>query len=303
MDCCDYCSSTEPPLPSALSDGNHSEDSEDDEDDSTSALIDSPQLETDQHSILSPERRAGPYLSKARTKLESWRIHARRTHYPHASLLASNVLPDVNLRTIASRRRGVKTVDQLRAVLKPPWPHLDRFGADVLLVMKDVDQEEDGRRRERAAQVEEERREAADERERIRREREAESTRKKMEAERLRKEKKAMQDLVRMRKKEKKDEERARKKAEKTSKSSKKSKRRSPTPALQEDLSAHGVIPRTPTRKRTLSTYSGVLTTPQKRICLSPSARGTGGSPLSRDVVNTPTRSRFRPHEGMLGDP
>lgn len=91
----------------------------------------------------SPERRAGQPLADMRRKLLQWRVHARRQHHSLSSLAATNVLPDSNLTTIASRRRGCKTIEGLRDVLKPPWLFLDQYGAEVIQLVKKMDAEED----------------------------------------------------------------------------------------------------------------------------------------------------------------
>ncbi|KAI0744526.1 P-loop containing nucleoside triphosphate hydrolase protein [Earliella scabrosa] len=87
----------------------------------------------------SPQRRAGQHLKNVKTALAEWRREIRRSKYKHTSLKTTNILPDVNLRTIASNRRGIKTVEDLRAILRPPWALLDIHGAEVLqLISSDV---------------------------------------------------------------------------------------------------------------------------------------------------------------------
>ncbi|TBU45558.1 P-loop containing nucleoside triphosphate hydrolase protein, partial [Dichomitus squalens] len=77
---------------------------------------------------LSPKRRKGTHLKTVKTALVNWRYTTRRTKYRFSSLKAENILPDNALTTIASLRRDLKTIHDLKRVLNPPWPHVDTHG-------------------------------------------------------------------------------------------------------------------------------------------------------------------------------
>ncbi|EJF63352.1 hypothetical protein DICSQDRAFT_125832 [Dichomitus squalens LYAD-421 SS1] len=79
-------------------------------------------------SRMSPKRRAGTHLKTVKTQLVDWRYTTRRTKYKFSSLKAENLLPDTALTTIASLRRDLKTIHDLKRVLNPPWPHVDAMG-------------------------------------------------------------------------------------------------------------------------------------------------------------------------------
>ncbi|KAI0756499.1 P-loop containing nucleoside triphosphate hydrolase protein [Daedaleopsis nitida] len=96
---------------------------------------------------ISPKRRAGDHLKSVQKALHEWRLKTRRVRYRFTSIKAVNLLPEANLKTIASHRRGFKTVEHLRSLLKPAWPHLDAHGEEVLKIVKDLDAAEDARRR------------------------------------------------------------------------------------------------------------------------------------------------------------
>ncbi len=95
----------------------------------------------------SPQRRTDQHLKNVKRHLSEWRLKTRRTIYAGTSLKASNILPDANLKSIASHRRGIKTIEDLRRILKPAWPLLETHGDEVLRLVKKLDEEEDERRR------------------------------------------------------------------------------------------------------------------------------------------------------------
>lgn len=108
---------------------------------------------------LSPKRRKDEHLKNVKAHLLKW----RREAYRGTSLKADNVLPDRALQTIASNRRGIKTIEDLRPHLKPPWPLLDAHGTEVLQLVKKLDEEDAERRRECNLQAREARKQAAQE--------------------------------------------------------------------------------------------------------------------------------------------
>ncbi|KAI1782400.1 hypothetical protein LXA43DRAFT_1104126 [Ganoderma leucocontextum] len=75
--------------------------------------------------------------------LKDWRYRTRQVKYKYFSLKAENILPDSNLSTIASHRHGVKTVADLKHILKPPWPHVAVHGGDILELVQSLDKAED----------------------------------------------------------------------------------------------------------------------------------------------------------------
>ncbi|KAI0056258.1 P-loop containing nucleoside triphosphate hydrolase protein, partial [Artomyces pyxidatus] len=82
-------------------------------------------------SKLGPDRRTGKHLEAVRTAITNWRVKTRRTMHPYAEFTAHGLLPESNLKTIASRRRP-RTTEDLEQVLRTPWPLLERHGRDVL---------------------------------------------------------------------------------------------------------------------------------------------------------------------------
>ncbi|KAI0349260.1 hypothetical protein OH77DRAFT_1525816 [Trametes cingulata] len=105
---------------------------------------------------LSPKRRKDEHLKRVKAELRTWRIQTRRSKYAGTSLKAENILPDRALQTIASLRRGIKTIDDLRPHLKPSWPFLEVLGDEVLKLVKKLDEEDDSRRMLRNIQAREE---------------------------------------------------------------------------------------------------------------------------------------------------
>ncbi|KAI0634115.1 P-loop containing nucleoside triphosphate hydrolase protein [Trametes polyzona] len=103
----------------------------------------------------SPLRRVDDHLRNVKAALKAWRLQTRRDKYAGTSLKAENILPDRNLQTIASHRRGIKTVEDLRRILKPPWAFVDVHGPDVLHLVQKLDEQEDERRHLRALQARE----------------------------------------------------------------------------------------------------------------------------------------------------
>ena len=84
-------------------------------------------------------KRTGDHLKNVKKALVEWRFKTRRASYKHTSLKAENVLPDPVLKSIASRRRGIKTIDDLRRELSTPWHYLDRHGEEVLQLVRKLD--------------------------------------------------------------------------------------------------------------------------------------------------------------------
>ncbi|CDO69447.1 hypothetical protein BN946_scf184817.g7 [Trametes cinnabarina] len=106
----------------------------------------------------SPKRRKDEHLKHIKTELRAWRVKIRRLKYAGTSLKADNILPDRTLQTIASQQRGIKTIDDLRPLLKPPWPFLELHGDEVLQLVKKLDEEDEQQRHARNLQAREERR-------------------------------------------------------------------------------------------------------------------------------------------------
>lgn len=91
----------------------------------------------------SPMRQTGELLKKTKVVLTAW--HIRKRNEPrlrHSSMTAATVLPDSNLKSIASQRRVIKTVENLCKILKPLWCHLDAWGEKVLDIVHTVDRED-----------------------------------------------------------------------------------------------------------------------------------------------------------------
>ncbi|KAJ8481720.1 hypothetical protein ONZ51_g5811 [Trametes cubensis] len=109
---------------------------------------------------LSPKRRTGDHLKFVKSRLYAWRLATRRSKYRHSSLKADNILPEANLKTIASQRRALKTVEDLQSTLNPPWPLVHVHGEEVLRLVKQLDNEHEARRQAAVQRSREERRQA-----------------------------------------------------------------------------------------------------------------------------------------------
>ncbi|KAI0629149.1 P-loop containing nucleoside triphosphate hydrolase protein [Trametes polyzona] len=104
---------------------------------------------------LSPKRRKDDHLKNVKAALLAWRLATRRSKYAGTSLKADSILPDRTLQTIASKHRGIKTIDDLRVHLKPSWALLEVHGAEVLEIVKKLDREDFERRKSRNEQARE----------------------------------------------------------------------------------------------------------------------------------------------------
>ncbi|KAI0054415.1 P-loop containing nucleoside triphosphate hydrolase protein, partial [Artomyces pyxidatus] len=74
-----------------------------------------------------PERRGGKHLAAVKDAVRRWRVKTRRTMHPYADFTSEGLLPERNLKTIASKRRP-QTIEDLKPILRPPWPLLGRYG-------------------------------------------------------------------------------------------------------------------------------------------------------------------------------
>lgn len=91
-----------------------------------------------------PATRRGEHLKNIRLALENWRLNTKMRRYSPSSFTAVVILPDKNLTTLASKR--LKTLDDLKAALSPPWIFADRHGQEVLDLLKKMDDAEKEKR-------------------------------------------------------------------------------------------------------------------------------------------------------------
>lgn len=129
---------------------------------------------------LSPKRRTNQHLKDVQEGLRKWRVTARRRLYPFSSLSAMNLLPDRAVQTIASHRRGCKSIEGLRRVLKPPWIFLDEHGGEVIELVTALDTAHEQRRKDAVEAQKRAREEAVEEKRR-----QAEDRRRELEARRI----------------------------------------------------------------------------------------------------------------------
>ncbi|KAH7925762.1 hypothetical protein BV22DRAFT_1128801 [Leucogyrophana mollusca] len=87
-------------------------------------------------------RRTQDHLQAARTALQSWRIKTRERDFPHSSFTAALILPDQPLTTIASNRHLTYSLDELKQGVSGMWALVDRYGQDVIDVLKRLDDED-----------------------------------------------------------------------------------------------------------------------------------------------------------------
>lgn len=90
-------------------------------------------------------RRVHQHLQDVRAALTSWRAQTLAQDFPHAPFTSIVVLPDPVLTSIASNRQ-LETVTQLRDDLSTPWVFAERYGQDVLDLVKKLDEEEQQRK-------------------------------------------------------------------------------------------------------------------------------------------------------------
>ena len=79
-------------------------------------------------------RRVGQHLQDVWQALERWHIQTRCRDYPHCSFTATTIMPDRTLTTLASNR-SLKTEDDLKNGLSPPWDFADEYAAEVLQLL------------------------------------------------------------------------------------------------------------------------------------------------------------------------
>ncbi|TBU51628.1 hypothetical protein BD310DRAFT_982436 [Dichomitus squalens] len=83
----------------------------------------------------SPKQRKGTHLKTMKTALIDWQYTTQCIRYKFSSLKAENILPNGALTTIASLCRDLKTIQDLKRVLNPPWPHVDNHGEELLKIV------------------------------------------------------------------------------------------------------------------------------------------------------------------------
>ena len=79
----------------------------------------------------------------ARTALITWRFKAMRTQYYPSSYTSAVLLPDSVIKTLSSAAH-IRTIDDIKAHTQ--WLFADRHGADILQVLKRVDDTEMARK-------------------------------------------------------------------------------------------------------------------------------------------------------------
>ncbi|TBU36469.1 hypothetical protein BD309DRAFT_995594 [Dichomitus squalens] len=82
-----------------------------------------------------PHTRKGTHLKTMKTALIDWQYTTQCIRYKFSSLKAENILPNGALTTIASLCRDLKTIQDLKRVLNPPWPHVDNHGEELLKIV------------------------------------------------------------------------------------------------------------------------------------------------------------------------
>ncbi|KAI0371404.1 P-loop containing nucleoside triphosphate hydrolase protein [Pilatotrama ljubarskyi] len=146
--CCDNCSMDATPSQPANTPSTHTKPESDSSTSSSTTSTPDVQAQGDSTSgPQSPKRRTGDHLKNVKEQLRAWRRDTRRKVYKHTSLKADNILPEATLRTIASQRRSVKTVEDLKTILKPPWPFVEVHGDEILHLVKRLNEEYDSQRR------------------------------------------------------------------------------------------------------------------------------------------------------------
>ena len=85
------------------------------------------------------------HLQDARNALLSWRHHAALHDFPHACFTSAVLLPDPILSALASKR-SLTTIDNLQTGLPCPWVFAEKYGEEVLAVVKQLDEDYDAKR-------------------------------------------------------------------------------------------------------------------------------------------------------------
>lgn len=88
-----------------------------------------------------PKTRRGDHLHNVRAVLERWRFKTKRDRYSLGSVTAEVVLPNPTLTTLASNAY-IRTLEDLDNILNPPWVMGRRHGAEVLTLLRSLDEAE-----------------------------------------------------------------------------------------------------------------------------------------------------------------
>lgn len=121
-----------------------------------------------------PATRRGEHLKNVRSALENWRFKIKMCQYSPGPFLSMAILPDKTLTTLASNAR-IKTIDDMKEVLNPPWIFVERHGQEVLDMLKRLDEaDKEDRERTKADKKAAKRRETEARREETKRQKELE---------------------------------------------------------------------------------------------------------------------------------
>ncbi|KIJ61474.1 hypothetical protein HYDPIDRAFT_31340 [Hydnomerulius pinastri MD-312] len=144
--CCDNCTKAHPtqshPVLESASSSSMDVDSE-------------PEEDPDPHSTVS--RRVQTHLQSVRAALLTWRVKIAARDYPHACFTSAVVLPDPVLTTIASNRQ-LTTLHDLQTALPTTWVLAERYGEEVLGLVRRIDDEDRAAREAKRAADQEARR-------------------------------------------------------------------------------------------------------------------------------------------------
>ena len=100
--------------------------------------------ESDPGTQLDPKkvsRRAQQHLQNVRAALVSWRLKTATRDFPFSSFTSAVILPDPILTSIASNRR-LATSHDLETLLSVKWAFLERYGDEVLSLVRAMDDED-----------------------------------------------------------------------------------------------------------------------------------------------------------------